>query len=278
MLGASALIALTTLLAKTLGLGGGENSLHPLQVSAGRFFFALITVSVFVAWFRPGFAGTRWGLHAARSACGWLGVTCMFAAAARMPLADATAISFLSPVVTMGLAIVMLAERIGPRRWAAAAVAVAGAIVLIQPGTDAFRPVALIALAAAFLMGLESVLIKRLTGTEPVLRILLLNNGFGAVIACSAALFVWIWPTPEQWGLLALLGVAMICGQRLFLEAMRRGEASHVIPAFYSTLVFATAYDFVLFGDLPGTVAFAGAGLIIAGVVMLTVLQARHDR
>ena len=156
MVAASALIAATTLIAKALGLGAGGEALHPLQISAGRFAFALITLSFFALWLRPDFAGARWSLHVGRSVCGWAGVTLMFAAAARIPLADATAISFLSPLVTMGLAIAFLGERIGRWRWTAAAISVCGAIVLLRPGTDAFHLAALLALGAALSVALHA--------------------------------------------------------------------------------------------------------------------------
>ncbi|WP_416899701.1 MAG: DMT family transporter [Minwuia sp.] len=271
MLASSALIAVTTLLAKALGLGAaaGEAGLHPLQVSAGRFFFAFLAISTASLVLKPGLKSDNWALHVGRSLSGWVGVSCMFAAAARMPLADATAISFLSPVVTMLLAVVLLQERVGVRRWGAVALALIGALVLIRPGTESFRPAALIALGAALAMGLEAILIKRLSDREPVARILLINNGIGATVACTAAMFVWSWPTPSQWGMLAVLGLTMLCAQVCFVNAMRRGEASYVIPAFYSTLIFATLYDFVVFGDAPAWIAVAGAAMIVAGVLSL---------
>ncbi len=118
-------------------------------------------------------------------------------------------------------------------------------------------------------MGTESILIKRLTGNEPALRILLINNSFGMVIAGTAALFVWQWPTLGEWQLLALLGGAMVCAQVLFIQAMKLGAASQVIPAFYSTLIFATFYDFAIFGAVPDAVALAGASMILCGVLLL---------
>ncbi len=270
MLAATALIAATTLIAKALGLDTAGPPLHPLQISAGRFAFALAVLVAVAAWRRPSLAGAAWTVHAGRSACGWLGVTCMFAAAARIPLSDATAISFLSPLVTMALAMAFLRERVPAIRWLAAGIAVAGTIVLIRPGTEAFRPAALLALAAAAFMGLEMVLIKRLSDREPPLRILLINNTIGACLSCTAAMFVWTAPTTEQWLLLAALGGAMVTAQWLFIQSMRRATASYVAPFLYVTLVFAALYDFALFGTVPDVLAAAGAALIVAGMVLIT--------
>jgi drug/metabolite transporter (DMT)-like permease len=270
IVGCAALVAMTSLLAKLLGRGvidGGE--LHPLQISAGRFLFAWLALLPVVAWHRPGFRGVAWRLQALRSLCGWGGVSCMFAAAALMPLADATAISFLNPMVAMVLAIPLLGERVGPWRWGAAATALAGAWLLIRPGTDSFQAVALIALAAAAFMGLEAILVKRLTGADRPLRILFVNNSIGAVLALGAASFVWVPPTPEQWLALAAVGVVMVMAQTLFIQGLRRADASFALPFFYATLVFAAVYDYFVFTVIPAPLSLAGAALIVVGALVL---------
>lgn len=279
MLLASALIAATTLLAKALGRGaGGGEGLHPLQVSAGRFGFACLALLMIAAVLRPSLKGAPWGLHAARSAAGWVGVSCLFAAAAAMPLADATAISFLSPMVAMALAALFLAERVGPWRWGAAAIAFAGALILIRPGAAAFQPAALIALAAALAMGVETIFIKRLTGREPLLRILLVNNAIGAVLALAAASLVWTGPSAAQWAMLAALGLVMLMAQVCFVSAMRLAEASYAMPFFYATLVFAAIYDAAIFGDRPDLLGAAGAAVILSGGLLLAWREAIHAR
>lgn len=269
MIASCALIAATTLMAKALGRGVDGSALHPLQVSAGRFCFAFLTLLPIVAWLRPGLRGARWAIHLGRSLCGWAGVSCLFAAAALMPLADATALSFLSPLITMLLAIPLLGERVGPWRWGAAGIALCGALILIRPGSDAFQAAALIALAAAVFLGLEAILIKRLSDGEPPIRILTINNAIGATLSLAAASLVWIAPTSQQWAVLALLGVTMVSAQTLFIQSMKQGDASSVMPFFYATLVFATVYDFVVFGDLPTFAGAIGAGLIVGGALLL---------
>jgi drug/metabolite transporter (DMT)-like permease len=282
MLGASALVAATSVLAKTLGLPAqGQTGLHPFQISAGRFVFGFLALSVVLSLFprsRPSFRGAHWRWHLVRSVCGWLGVSAMFGAVARMPMADATAISFLSPIVTMALAALVLGENLGLKKLLATGLALGGAALILKPGTDAFQAAGLLALAAAVFMGLEALYIKRLSDTEPALRVLIVNNGIGAIIALAAASVVWIWPSGLQWLFLAALGTIMVCAQSLFIQAMKRGEASLVIPVFYSVLVFATLYDLVLFGGAPHWTATAGAALIVSGAVILARRQEGPDK
>lgn len=269
MVAASAIIAFTSLLAKALGRGVEGTPLHPFQVTAGRFGFALALLAIISVWLRPQLAGAAWSVHLGRSICGWAGATCLFAAAAAMPLAEATAISFLSPLAAMVLAIPLLGERVGPIRWSAATVAMIGALVLIRPGTAAYQPAALIALAAAAFMGMEVVLIKRLTDREPPLRILVINNSMGAAIAVVAAAFVWIAPSPTQWAMMAVLGISMLGAQVLLIQAMRVADASYVMPFFYTTLVFAAAYDVALFGEWPDFLSQLGIVIIVTGAMLL---------
>ena len=274
MLCAAALLAVTTLIAKALGRGVAGEPLPPLVISACRFIFAWITLLPLVVFMRPSFAGARWVLHGARTFCGWAAVTCLFAAAAVMPLADATAIAFLNPLFAMVLAIPLLRERIGPWRWVAAALAVAGALLLIRPGSGTFEPYALVALASALLMAFEVIFIKMLSGGksavgEPALRILFINNSLGATIGMVAASTVWVMPSIVQWGLLAALGMTMVCAQSCFIQAMKRAEASFIMPVFYATLVFAALYDLAVFDVLPSALSALGGILIVVSAGVL---------
>lgn len=274
MTGAAALVAATTLMAKVLGQELLGDPLPGFMVSAGRFLFAWLALVPVIVVMRPGFAGTRWRLHAARSVAGWATVTCIFTAAALMPLGDATAISFLNPLIAMVLAIPLLGERVGPWRWAAAGMAVLGALVLIRPGMAAFQPAALIALAAALFGAFEVIFIKMLAGRsagdgEPAIRILFVNNTIGAVVSAAVALTVWQWPTPQQWLLLAAIGVVMVTAQSLFIQAMKRADASYVMPFFYAALVFAALYDAAVFAVIPVPLSILGAVLIVTGAVVL---------
>lgn len=269
MIAACALMAGTTLLAKILGAPSGDNPLHPLQISAGRFVFASLALAPLIAWHRPSLRNTPWRKHAIRVVLGWAGVTCMFAASSAMRLADATAISFLNPIIAMVLAIPFLGERVGPWRWVAAATAFCGALILTEPGTDAFQPMALVALTAAVFLGAENILIKKLVDTEPQLRILTISNFFGAFLAMIAAAVVWRAPLPGQWLLLAALGVTMLCVQVLYMQALKRGDASFVTPLFYTTLIFAGLYDYLVFSEWPAVAGFVGASLIILGALTI---------
>ncbi len=274
ILSATAFIAITTLLAKALGTGRWGDALigDPLpafQISHGRFVFALLAIGAAVLVLRQRIAHVHWRLHVGRTTLGWAGVTLMFAAVAFIPMADATAISFLNPVFCMMFAIPLLGERVGPVRWSAALIALVGALVLLRPTPATFQPAALLAFGAAIIMGLELILIKRLSAREAPLQILLINNLLGVVLATVVVVPVWQAPNPAQWAMLAGIGFAMAAAQACFVNGMARADASFVAPFSYGTLIFAGLWDALIFGVIPDWVTFVGAGIILGGALLL---------
>jgi drug/metabolite transporter (DMT)-like permease len=265
-----ALFALLSLVAKLLGTDTLGPALHPMQISAARFIVALLFLGTIFLVKPVSFERVPWGLHLRRGIAGWFGVTCLFTAAIVMPLADATAISFLSIIVTLGLSAFMLKERAGPRRWSAAIIALIGALLITRPGTSAFQPVALIALLAAVFIGFEIIFIKQLSGREPVLRILIINNMIGAAISAVVIGFVWQTPTAAQWLLIVLIGFLMIGVQATNILAMQRGDASFVAPFWFATPAFAAIYDYLAFSQIISAPSGLGIALIIGGGIFIS--------
>ncbi len=275
ILTATAFIAGTMLLAKLIGTGALGDPLHPLQISHGRFMFAFMTIGTATLILRPRVTRPDLRIHVGRTLFGWGGVTCMFAAVAFIPMSDATAISFLNPVFGMLLAIPLLRERVGPWRWLAAAMALIGALILLRPGPDTFQVAALFALAAALLMGMELIFIKKLADREAPLQILLINNALGLGISSLAVLPVWGMPTGPQWAALIGIGVLMAAAQTCFINAMARADASFVTPFSYVTLFFAAIYDLIVFDVWPDWVSWTGACVILAGAALLAWREGR---
>lgn len=266
---ATVFIAGTTLCAKALGTDTLGTPLHPLQISHGRFVFAFMGLLCVAAVLRHKIKAPDIKLHISRTLCGATGVTLTFAAVAFIPLFNATAISFLNPVFGMLLAIPFLGEKVGPWRWAAAAIAFVGALVLLRPSPDTFQVASMLALGAAFAMGCELIFIKKLADREPPMQILLVNNFIGWILMSTVMIPFWIAPTTAQWGVLVALGVMMAAAQTCFINAMARADASYVTPFSYLTLIFAAAYDWAIFKSVPDWVSVLGAVIIVSGAALL---------
>lgn len=276
MVSATLFIAATMLLAKALGTNALGDPLHPLQVAHGRFLFAFMVLAALAASLRTPIKTRNLKLHTLRSAFGFGGVTLMFAAAAYIPLSDATAISFLNPVFAMLLAIPVLGKRVGPWRWLAAGIALCGALILLRPGMGSFAPAALLALGAAMLFAVEVTVIKLLSSREAPVQLLLINNTIGLTLSTLAVLPVWQPPTPAQWAALAALGGLMAAAQGCYVNALVRADASLVVPFSYATLIFVTLYDLAIFATIPDAISILGAGVIVAGAALLAWREARN--
>jgi len=272
---ASAFIAGTNLLAKTLGQGHLGTELHPFQISFGRFTFALLTLCIAVAILRPTFTKPDLKLHITRTLAGWTGVTLMFASVSLIPLPDATAISFLNPVFAMIFAIPFLGEKVGRYRWLAAIIALCGALILLRPSTASFRPEALVALAAAFVLGAELIVMKLLIRKENPFQVLVVNNIIGFCISGTVAFFVWQSLNGLEWLALVGVGLMMVCAQTCYINALKLSDASFIAPFSYATLIFATLYDFIIFSQTPDLVTVIGSLTICGGAILLASREAR---
>ena len=266
----SAFIAATTVLAKIAQSDIFGDPLNPLQVANGRFLFAFISVFLVALVVRPKFTKPDFALHGMRVVCGYSAISLLFTAAAIIPVSDATAISFLNPLFAMFFAVPILKEKIGYVRWMAAFIGLTGSIILIRPAGDAFEPAALLALLGAIITGMEFILIKILTGKERSIQILLIGNGIGTCLSAVALFFIWQSPSTMQWIVLGAIGSLMVIGQACNLLALKGADASFVLPFAYSTLIFASIYDYSVFSVIPDLVSFLGAAVIILGVMILT--------
>ena len=274
----SAFVAACLVLAKIVQTDLLGEPLHPLQATQARFLFGFIGLFIFYSAFPIRFTKPDIKLHVIRTLCGFSAVTVMFTAAAILPVSDATAISFLNPVFAMIFALPLLGEKIGKLRWTSALIGLLGAFVLLRPSASAFEPAALLALIAAVVMGLEFILIKILSTREQVLQILLINNVLGLLFSSISLLFVWTSPTLIQWIALSGIGFLMLGAQVCNLIALRGADASLVLPFSFTTLIFVTGYDFMVFAVTPDLISWVGAIIIIFGVSTIILQQISDDK
>ncbi|MCA8868269.1 MAG: DMT family transporter [Rhodobacteraceae bacterium] len=266
---ASALIGAVMVLAKALGQGVGGAAMHPFQIVAGRYGFAFLALMLVRLIWRQKLAAPAYQIHAARIFFGWLGMVLLFIAVTHIPVVDATAISFLGPVAAMVLAVLLLGEKTDRKRWLAAAITVLGALILLRPGSGAFQLAEMLAVGSAVAIGFEMVILRYISAREAPFQILVVNSTVGVFFAGSMASFIWIWPSQQQWLMMAGIGLSMLAAQALFIAAMRRADFSVALPFAYSTLIFATGYDMAWFGTRPDLISIIGAVVILLGVVFL---------
>ncbi len=268
-------IALSSLDATAKYLG----QLHALLfVVFARYAGQLVVVTPF-ALHRAGhgFWRTRHlGRQLARSAF-LFGATILFFAGLRfLPLAEASSIMFLAPPFVVMLSQPMLGERPTRTRWLAVAMGFAGTLFIVRPGGAVFSPAALLLVAAAFCNALYQLMTRQLQDENPYTS-LFYSAVVGTVVTTLA--LPWI-----DFGVLdlttaGLVVVAGLCaglGHHWLIGAYMRAPASMLTPFTYLQLMWATAYGYVLFGQLPDRVAFFGMAVIVAAGVLLARAERRN--
>jgi len=194
-----------------------------------------------------------------------LASTLMFFTALRhIPLADATAIGFVSPLFVTALSVVALQEKVGPRRWTAVAVGLAGGLLIIRPGFGDFHWAMVLPLGMALLFAGFQILTRILNRTEPPLRTLFWTGLVGTFGALPLQPLVWAWPRPEVWLLMILVGAVGTFGHYLLIQAYRHAPASVLSPFVFSQLVTAALLGWLAFDHVPDGPTVLGALIIVA--------------
>jgi drug/metabolite transporter (DMT)-like permease len=181
-----------------------------------------------------------------------------------LPLADASAIGFVSPLLTSMVAVPLLGEVVGVQRWIGGIVGLIGVLAVVRPGTGAFHPAALLVLLSSISWAFASVLTRLIVRVDTATITLLWSAMTGAVVLTTVQPFAFTLPTGWQAFLLLVLGIIASGGQYLTVLAYRHAAASVLAPFNYVQLIYATALGYLVFSTVPDLWTFAGAGIIVA--------------
>lgn len=211
----------------------------------------------------------RPGLQIVRASLLLVGTGLLFLALRYIPLADANAISFVNPLLLTALSMPLLGERVAPRQWSAVALGLLGALVIIRPGMGVAHWAASLVVGSAALFALYHIATRFLARSDAPLTTLLYTSLVTA--AASSALVPWVWIAPDArgWTLMAAMGLSNGIGTFTLIKAFSAAPAAVVSPFQYVSLIWATLFGFVLFGDLPdgwtvlGALVIAGSGLYV---------------
>lgn len=261
------------------------------QVIAGVILFSLSDAmakylretlpSVEIAWLRyvvfvlfgVGLAGRRRfaGAWSRRPALQILrGVTLLSSAVlfiaglSHLQMAEASAISFVSPAFITALSVFFLGEQVGVRRWAATLVGLLGVLIVVRPGGEALQIAALFPLSSAACWAVAMIATRKLGAQDRGETTLLWSASVGLVLLTIVLPFDFVVPTMADVGLGVCLGITASSGQYLLILAYRRATASVLAPFSYIQLPSSAGLGFLVFGSVPDATAFLGAAVIIA--------------
>lgn len=222
-----------------------------------------------------------------------------FLGLAAMPLADAVAVAFVSPLLVTLLSILVLGEKVGPRRWAAVGVGMLGVIVMLRPGSGVIQPAAILVLISAICYASSHMMTRRMRDTESAFALnfyvqcgfVLVSTAMGLTVGDGhlagssdpslAFLFrPWVWPPVDDWPAFLATGLAVGIGGLMMSQAYRLSEAALIAPFEYVGMPMAIFWGVLVFHRWPDTTAWVGIALICgAGLYTLwreTVVRSRQ--
>lgn len=251
------------------------------QLVFSRAFFALIPIVMWLGWrgdLLSSFKTNRLVGHVVRAQIGIAAMFCTFAALTLLPLADVTALSYASPLMTVVLAALLLGEKVMIWRWSAVIVGFLGVLLMLWPhlsgGTrlldlaEANGP--FLALAGALLAAMGIIQMRRLTTTEASGTIVLyftLTSGFISLLCLPLG---WVWPSWSDLILMVMAGVLGGLAQICITESYRRTAASFIAPFQYTSMIWSVVFGVLIFAEpLEPLVMFGAVVVIAAGLFVL---------
>jgi len=245
------------------------------EIAFLRYAFGMIGAVVYALWTRPGWptrdAITYNGLRALLIV---VTATSFFFALGRLPLADAIAMSFISPALTALLGAMLLGERLDWRIVLALAAGFLGMLLIVggKIGAAEMGDEVLIGAAAVLLSAvgysLNLIMLRHRATRDPLAQIILFQNLGPALILALPALWVWTTPTASDLAQFALLGTIGVIAHTMLAHAFARIEAARLAPITYVTLVWGVVFGFLFFAEIPDLATIAGATLIVVGTLV----------
>jgi drug/metabolite transporter (DMT)-like permease len=256
------------------------------QVVFFRSAFALLPIVAIYAWrgeLATAFRTRRPLGHVTRGCISVVGMFLNFAALARLPLVDATAISFAGPFVTVALAALILKEPVRVYRWGAVAAGFGGVMVMLWPYFDigalvASGPATTVGAACAVASAVTNsgavIQTRRLTDSESTSSIVFYFSLICGLAGLASLPFAWHTPTAPELAALITIGILGGLSHILLTESYRLAPASVVAPFDYVGLLWAFFFGYLLFGEIPSLYVYAGA-VVVAGSGLFVIWRER---
>jgi drug/metabolite transporter (DMT)-like permease len=247
------------------------HDMNSLQVTWARFANAFIA-ALFMChlFFKPGWMRTeRPGLQLTRSFLIMAANAPMVFALRFLQLDQTISIMFTTPFLVAALAVPLLGERIGPRRWAAIAIGFCGVLLVMRPGFGGIHPAAFLCVISAITYSFFSILTRILSHSDSSATTIFYTNVVGALVLTAVVPFVWTTPTLWDGAMMIFIGALATVGHFLLILAHRYSPASILAPFIYTQLLWMLIYGYLLFGDLPNHWTLAGASIVIGSGLYL---------
>jgi len=256
-----------------------SSQLHAFEIAFFRNLFGFVFTLPLLVKHGPGLLRTnKLPLYFFRCCIGIVSMLSGFWAIAHLPLAQAIAISYSTPIfVTIG-AVIFLGEVVRARRWSAVVVGFIGVIVLMHPGTGDFRMASLVAVLAAVMSATAAINIKFLSRTEPADAIVVWTTMLWVPLSFLPALFVWEMPVGITWLWIVLAGFLGTTAHMCWTRALGLADASLLTPISFGQVIVVGVLGWLLFDESVTGWTVAGAAIIFASNGYIAHREARLAR
>jgi drug/metabolite transporter (DMT)-like permease len=220
---------------------------------------------------------TKPWLQVARVATGFASLFGFFYVFPRMPLVDAYAISYAAPLFMTALAVPMLGEAVGWRRWTAVVVGFVGVLLMLDPWGISFHAISLVVLGATLAYALSTILVRLISRHDHDAATIFWFSLVSSVISLIGAVPEWKWPSAVDW--IWLIGIGLLAGvaQILSVRSLRLAEAGVLAPFDYASIVLAVLFGYLWFKEETSPMVWWGLPLVIgSGLYILHRERVRH--
>lgn len=204
-----------------------------------------------------------------------LGTSMLFTSAlVFLPLAEATAINFLSPLLILLLSVPVLGERVKGYQWAAVIGGFTGVLIIVRPGGGLFSPYALLPLGSAICFSLYQLLTRKLSATDSPVTCNFITGIVNTLIMSVIVIGYWQQPSLMHAGLMLLLGSCGMLGHQLLSTAYGLAPPGVLAPFGYGQIAFAGVLGWLVFAQVPNALALGGIAIIgLSGVAAIWAAQ-----
>ena len=208
-------------------------------------------------------------MHLIRGALSAVNTLAWFTAIATMPLGEAVALNFTSPLFATVLAAIFLGEAVRARRWTATIVGFIGVLIVVRPGVETVQLGAILALGSAMSIAVNVLLIRVMSQEDSTRAIVLTFNLAITFFTLIPAIVTWAWPSPLMWAVTFAIGVTTTVAHLMLTRAMRLAEASAIVPLEFIRLPMAVLIGFIWFSEILDFWTIVGATIIGCSAVYI---------
>jgi drug/metabolite transporter (DMT)-like permease len=244
--------------------------MHPFQIAFLRNFFGVLALLPF--FIKVGFQElhtSRLTTHIARGVVHAISMIAWFWALTLVPLADATALSFMVPVFASIGAIVIMKEPSKFIRWASIFIGFIGMLIILRPGFVEISMGTWLVLGGAIFVAISKLLTKTLSRTESPTTIVAYMSFIVTIVSLLPAIFVWKWPTVEMFFWLLGMGALGSVAHVIQAQSYKEGDVTLIEPVGFVRLIWAALIGFIVFGEQPLISSWLGGGVIMLSVIIL---------